>query len=105
MQKPVCVKCNVEFRPEEIGIYVIEMCHKNQDIYKIWCADIWRCSICRAKIVFGFGNGPIMSHDEDLNKKLSELKSKGRTIVYNYEVQHLDVKWDENATGVGTSST
>jgi len=94
LKKPVCVRCNVEFRPEKTGVYVVEMYQKNQEIYQIWQADIWQCAICRAQVVFGFGNQPIMAHyDGDCNAKLEELKKAGAVIVYNKEVKWLDVKW------------
>lgn len=87
--RPVCVKCEVEFRMKEAGIYVVETYEQNKSIYKIWCADVWECPICKAEIVSGFANGTAAeSHSHDCNAELEKLKEAGRRIIYNKEVKY-----------------
>lgn len=71
MPKPVCVECEIEFKPYKNGIMVAEMFQKNK-IYKIWSADEWECPICHKKIVYGFGSSPVCEHFEI--DKVAELK-------------------------------
>lgn len=86
MPKPVCVKCEVEFKLEHSGVVVVEMFQKDKDIYKIWQADLWKCPKCGTEIVYGFGDKPLMEHWQgDINHVLSVLKKKNKKIVNIYE--------------------
>lgn len=87
MPRPVCVKCEMEFRRERNGIYVVEMFQGNTQIYKIWQADKWKCPRCGTEIIVGFADKPTKQHFEgDIDKFLSGLKEKGNEIVYDYEL-------------------
>ena len=65
MPAPVCVNCNVSYRVEKSGGYVIEMFSNPPKPYKIWSADGWMCPGCGHKIMNGFGRGPIAEHYQE----------------------------------------
>jgi len=86
MSNPICVKCEVEFRPEKNGIYVQEMCHEDKETYKVWCADKWKCPICGAEIVVGFATNPLFGNwNEDCKERTEKLIASGAVIIRNYE--------------------
>lgn len=86
--KPVCVKCECEFRPEKNGVYVREMCNKNEDTYKVWCADKWKCPICETEIVVGFGGNPLFGNwNEDCKARMDQLEQRGAVIIKDNELQ------------------
>jgi len=88
VSKPICVKCEVEFRMEKAGIYVKEMFRKNKEVYKLWSADLWECPRCGAQIVFGFGNNPLVHHadEEKMKAKLKELETGEQVVIHNLEL-------------------
>lgn len=87
MPKLVCVKCQVELKPEHNGVKVVELFQKNEAIYKIWNADKWKCPKCKFEVVAGFGAQPLMEHYEgDIKAFLEELRVKGDEIIYDKEV-------------------
>ena len=86
MPKQVCVKCEVEFKPEANGVVVAEMFRKNQKIYKLWVADLWKCPICGVEIVAGFAQYRFAEHfQDDCEKIVEEMKAEGRRIIYDKE--------------------
>jgi len=88
--RPICVKCEVELRMEQAGIYVAEMFRENKEVYKLWRADLWKCPICKTEIVHGFGNNPIAEHfDTGVDKRVKLLIEKGEKVVFNKEVKYL----------------
>jgi len=69
MKKPVCVKCEKEFR-------------------KIWHCDIYKCPKCGVKIVYGYGENPIIRDvdgEEKCREFIKNLEKDNETIVYEYE--------------------
>ena len=88
MPKSVCVKCEVELRPEKTGIVVAEMFQNNEKIYKLWEADLWKCPLCGVEVVLGFASQPFQQHFEgNCEKIVDELFLNGRTIIYDKEVK------------------
>ena len=86
MPKIVCVKCEVEFKPEVNGVVVAEMFQKNQKIYKLCEADLWKCPVCGVEIVAGFAQYSFVEHyKDDCEKIVEEMKGKGRRIIYDRE--------------------
>ena len=84
MPKMVCVTCEVELKPLENSVLVIEMASFGP--YKVWNADVWKCPKCFHKTVAGFGNSPIHEHYEDgFAEWLETEKASGRRIVYDRE--------------------
>ena len=87
MPKLVCIKCEVELKPEHNGVKVAELFQRNEAIYKVWTADKWKCPICGVEIVAVFGAQPLMEHYEgDINAFLEELRAKGDKIIYDKEI-------------------
>ncbi len=71
---PVCVKCEVELRPEKNGFKVIDMFQHNTKAYKIWDADKWKCPKCGIEVVVGFGNKPLaIQHEGETFQKYLDI--------------------------------
>ncbi|MFH1742829.1 MAG: hypothetical protein ABIH23_27820 [bacterium] len=85
--KMVCVKCEIEFRPEENGVHVHELMHNDTEIYKIWDADLWKCPSCGTLVVAGFGQKPFAEHFEKAQMRavLDSETTQNTTIVYDRE--------------------
>ena len=87
-RKPVCVRCKKTLRPFHNGAYLIETFSDNRLIYKIWHCDIYFCPKCKFKIVYGFGDNPIMTNadgQEECAKFVKGLKEDGEFLAYDYE--------------------
>jgi predicted RNA-binding Zn-ribbon protein involved in translation (DUF1610 family) len=87
MPKLVCVKCEVELKPEKNGVHVHELFQKNTAIYKVWEADLWKCPGCGFLIVAGFANVPTAEHYEKdrLQSILKDEKKHHITIINDKE--------------------
>lgn len=60
MRRPVCVKCQIEFKPLKNGQAVVTMCHDTPPFpYQLFDADSFKCPGCGAEIVSGFGREPL----------------------------------------------
>ena len=66
------MKCGWEMHTERQGVWVEE--HMGHDRpYKIWMADLRKCSRCGIEVLAGFGANPVAEHfDEERYKKLQE---------------------------------
>ena len=85
--KPVCVKCNVEFRPKQNGVTVADYFMKNSQIYKLWEADLYVCPKCGMEIVVGFGqNAYAEHHSDDCEDKVFKTMEAGLRVVRNKEL-------------------
>ena len=87
-RKPVCVKCEKTFIPYHNGAYLVELYHNNEFVYKIWQCDIYECPECKTKIVYGFGENPIMTNvdgEEKCREYIKNLAENGAYIVFDYE--------------------
>jgi len=74
--RPVCVKCNVEMKPEKNGIGLLDMA--NFGPYQLWDADLYKCSICGCEIITGFGSKAIAQHsDEGFDRALLFYNDNG----------------------------
>lgn len=88
MKKPVCVKCEKEFYPFHNGAFLVEIYHNNEFVYKIWHCDIYQCPECKVKIVYGYGENPILTNvdgEEYCRIFIENLKKNNEVIVYEYE--------------------
>lgn len=84
MPKMVCVSCEVELKPQENGVIVIEMASFGE--CKVWYADVWKCPKCEIETVAGFGNNPIHEHyEEGFAEFLASAKAKASRIIYDKE--------------------
>lgn len=66
--KTVCVKCEVEYKPEKNGVRVCE--YASFGAWGIWQADLWKCPKCGHLIITGFGFNPESEHYMNGFKKL-----------------------------------
>jgi hypothetical protein len=59
--RPVCVACEVFYRPLKNGIFLLEQIKttSGRRPYKIWSADHWKCPGCGHEIVVGSGSKPV----------------------------------------------
>lgn len=86
MLKPICVKCQLFFRPEKTGVCFVEAKRiernglpgvsepRKWEPYKLWSGDLWKCRGCGVTIISGVGNRPISEHFEgDFNEKVKKF--------------------------------
>jgi len=85
MPRILCVKCQVEFRPEKNGVYVKEMMHHDQDVYKIWDTDLWQCPCCNFQVVSGFANYPIAEHFQATFPRILQTVNESGCVYTNRE--------------------
>lgn len=96
-RKPVCVKCEKTLKPYHNGAHLVELYNDNQLVYKIWKCDIYQCPVCGMKIVYGFGDKPILTNvnGEKICRDYLEKVTKeegSEFIVYNYEQGDINEK-------------
>jgi hypothetical protein len=90
MPKMVCADCQTELKIETSGIYVFEMFCEPPKVYKIWCADEWKCHGCGKTVIAGFGSGAIAEHFEEEFETVKENILAGEKagkikVFYDYE--------------------
>jgi DNA-directed RNA polymerase subunit RPC12/RpoP len=61
-RRPVCVVCEVEFRPVKNGVVVVE--YASYGPVSLTEADEFECPKCGHKIIVGFGRNPFRNHYE-----------------------------------------
>lgn len=91
LHRPVCKKCECEFRPEENGVGCLDMFnpsdHSEPQPYQIWDADLWKCPKCGIEIVIGFGQQPIAEHWEgDSFTRTMGAYLETQQVIKNYPV-------------------
>lgn len=69
MRTPVCLNCNLFYRPKMNGYIFCEMIPVGTGRvtfkpYRIWSGDLWECPRCQSQIIEGFGKDPISEHFE-----------------------------------------
>lgn len=55
MPRPVCVKCQLEFRCVKNGVSAVFMSGNPPQPYQIFDSDKWQCPKCGFEILSGFG--------------------------------------------------
>jgi len=61
--RPVCVKCQVDMKPEKNGVGLLDMAEFGP--YKVWDADLWKCPECGCEVVVGTGMHAVSHHHDD----------------------------------------
>ncbi len=95
MAKPrsICVECQVEYRPHQLGVPIITMFGKPPRPYELGYGDIYQCPGCKHKVICGnsLAKWPYRRHhDPDFNDAfLVATTSKRHNPIYVYE-NHLD---------------
>lgn len=79
MPKLVCLDCQVSYRIEKTGAFVLEMAYNPPQPYKLWQADVWRCPGCGRMTVAGFAESPVAEHWQDKFDDLLEKVKAGKT--------------------------
>lgn len=74
MPKTICVKCQIEYKPEKNGVVVEEMASFGS--YKLWSADLWKCPKCGHEIIAGFADRNFAEHYQPDYKDILEKVSK-----------------------------
>ena len=83
--EPVCARCEIEMRPKENDVRVIDWFSEPPKPYQIWCADLWICPKCGVELVIGFGNRAFAEHyEEGFEDGLKNVK-ENYTVINNYE--------------------
>lgn len=86
MPNPLCVRCQVEFRPKKNGVFVEEMAPFGS--YKIWHADLWQCPCCKTEIVQGYAQQPIAEHyQKEYQEKLNLVKEHELYKCFEYPIR------------------
>ncbi len=81
--KPVCVKCQVELKPSQIGVVVVDMVGGKP--YQIWNADVYKCPKCGVEIVQAFATAPMMNHEQGFADYFEKVKVHRRVIYCQYK--------------------
>ena len=74
--KPICVKCEVFYRPTCNGRYFVEgmplvsgmtgnTVRATWKPYKVWVGDEWTCPSCDHVVIVGVGKEPVSEHFRD----------------------------------------
>lgn len=85
-RKALCVKCETEFKIERNGVVVAEMFQENTKVYRLWFADLWKCPVCGAEIINGYGQEPIAEHFQaDLPLMIHEYRERGTRVVISWQ--------------------
>ena len=84
MKRPICVRCQTEFRNIKSGTAVIDMFSQPTEPYQVWRADLFECPMCKTQIVSGFAQEPLAEHYQDSFGYWLRKAIEG-THVYNYE--------------------
>ena len=64
MPKMVCIKCELQLKPETNGVVVSELFMNDTQVYKVWEADLWKCPGCGMEVIAGWAENPIAEHFE-----------------------------------------
>jgi hypothetical protein len=81
MNRPICVECRAELRPEKNGVTVSynngKTCEANQ-------GDLWRCPVCEKEIVMGIAQSPMMADYETENyyEILEKIQDSGGKVYH-----------------------
>jgi len=72
--QPICCKCNKQMTCYKNGVTAVEKAG-NRD-YKAWSTDKYKCDICGAEVLTGFGNYPMMTDCDENFQEFVEMKKK-----------------------------
>lgn len=63
--KPICAKCQLEFKVVQQGIAAVPMFMNPPKPYQIYAADLLECPLCHFQIAGQFANLPLAEHYQD----------------------------------------
>lgn len=97
MPRPICVECEIEYRPEKNGVIAEEMA-TGIGSYKIWHADLWKCPVCGHLLISGYGQNAIAEHYQSDYKeqRLAEVRAAdGHAYLFYDRVPKEEPEDDE----------
>jgi len=77
--RPICVKCQKEYKVEKQGVTTELMTtfSGKPASFKLYDSDLWECPVCGHQIIGGFGQRPFAQHFEENYEEI--LKKVGET--------------------------
>ncbi len=74
-----CSACRVSYRPLKNDIVVVEtMDEAMKQPYRLWCADLVGCPICKHRLITGFGASHYAEHyEDDFQKQMDGAIERG----------------------------
>ena len=91
---PCCVDCQTGYVPLKNDIVVLETMDNKMQPYKLWCADLLQCPLCKSRVITGFGNKCIGEHYEpDFKEKLEKYKKAGILFTISGQREAMET-WD-----------
>jgi|WetSurMetagenome_2_1015567.scaffolds.fasta_scaffold01396_22 hypothetical protein len=90
MPRPLCVKCQVEFKPERNDV-VVDVLDGHGKSYQLWCADLWECPQCGNQIITGYGNEPYARRGQVDYAKVLRASRANLEYVYQCKVLRKEV--------------
>lgn len=82
--KPICMTCQLFYRPHRNGTYFTESMHDNRGVwkpYKVWVGDLWKCKGCGHEIIVGVGFCAVSEHYmDDFDEIRQRTGAKGINI-------------------------
>lgn len=72
MLRPVCVKCQKEYKVQECGVALVEYFKRDGELkpYKFYFVDLWVCPVCGHQILGGHGNPEARDHEKERMEEL-----------------------------------
>lgn len=59
---PICVKCNLEMRPDKNGVTILLMAYTPPQPYEAYDADLVKCPKCGVQIIVGKAHNAFWMH-------------------------------------------
>ena len=77
--RPICVKCQKEYKVEKQGVTTELMTtfSSKPASLELYDSDLWECPMCGHQIIGGFGQRPFAQHFEENYQEV--LKEVGKT--------------------------
>ncbi len=90
-----CSACRVSYRPLKNDIVVVETMDKEmKQPYRLWCADLVACPICKHRLITGFGVKHFAEHYEpDFKENLARYKQHNILFTITGHCYPMD-DWD-----------
>ena len=90
-ERHICVQCQRVYRPEKIGVYVLEV-RKGFGADKLWSADLLVCPSCHHEMIDGFSEKPIAirSDTDFLTEILKAVDSGIRLFDFYFDPNSLN---------------
>ena len=85
MENNLIVCCEQIMKRVEIGIIAEQLTEKLEP-FKLWSADLFKCTKCGHEIIAGFGTTPIAYCDDEEYEKAKKLYKGFKRIIYRFTI-------------------